>query len=170
MSLVTLQVLTWDPSLVCFAVPSCQVELVWKAVQASHRLFQLRPPLSEASQYSSWTKMLGAIRGRLQALKPPIQKATVRWLLAWRPRTVAAHRARLLTVVATLGCMTRTVNKVARQQVCYLWFDYLTADGVPGFEDTCSVDTCSVDTCSVLRPAEERHAAQGTLSGLWSLP
>jgi hypothetical protein len=29
----------------------------------------------------------------------------VRWLLAWRPSALAAHRARLLTVVATLACM-----------------------------------------------------------------
>jgi hypothetical protein len=135
MSLETLKALTWD--LVCFAVPTSQVELVWKAVQARHRQFHLPPPLCEANQFSSWAKMLGAIRGRPVALKLPIQKATVRWLLAWRPATLAAHRARLLTAVATLGCLR--VNEVARLQVCDLWFDYLMAYGVPGFEGTCSV-------------------------------
>ena len=61
----------------------------------------------------------------------------MRWLLAWRPSTLAAHRARLLTALATLACMR--VNEVARLQVCDLWFDYLTSYGVPGFEGTCSV-------------------------------
>jgi hypothetical protein len=42
-----------------------------------------------------------------------------------------------LTAVATLGCLR--VNEVARLQVCDLWFDYLMAYGVPGFEGTCSV-------------------------------
>ncbi len=42
--------LTWD--MVCFAVPSSQIELVWKSVQARHRQFQLRRPLCEANQYS----------------------------------------------------------------------------------------------------------------------
>jgi hypothetical protein len=57
----------------------------------------------------------------------------------------------LLTVVVTLGCLR--VNEVARLQVCYLWFDYLMSDGVPGFEGT----------CGATQPAEERHAAQGPL-------
>jgi hypothetical protein len=135
MSLDTLKALTWD--MVCFAVPSSQIEMVWKAVQSRHRLFQLRPPLHEANQYSAWVRMLGSIRGRPINLKLPIQKATVRWLLAWRPSTLAAHRARLLTALATLACMR--VNEVARLQVCDLWFDYLTSYGVPGFEGTCSV-------------------------------
>jgi hypothetical protein len=39
--------------------------------------------------------MLGSIRGRPVALKLPIQKAMVRWLLAWQPDTLAAHHARL---------------------------------------------------------------------------
>ncbi len=81
--------------------------------------------------------MLGSIRGRPLALKLPIQRATVRWLLAWRPSALAAHRARLLTVVATLACMW--VNEVARLQVYDLWFDNLASYGVPGFEGTCSV-------------------------------
>jgi hypothetical protein len=69
--------------------------------------------------------------------KLPIQKATVRWLLAWRLGSLAAHRARLLTVVATLACLR--VNEVARLQVCDLWFDHLTSYRVPCFEGTCSV-------------------------------
>jgi len=73
--------------------------------------------------------MLGSIRGRPLALKLQIQKATVRWLLAWRPTALAAHRARLLTAVATLACMR--VNEVARLQVCDLWFDYLASYGIP---------------------------------------
>jgi hypothetical protein len=61
----------------------------------------------------------------------------VRWLLTWRPLTLTAHRARLLTLVATLGCLV--VNEVARLQVCDLWFDYLMSYGVPCFEEKCSV-------------------------------
>jgi hypothetical protein len=49
-----------------------------------------------------------------------------------RPDTLAAHRARLLTVVATLACLR--VNEVARLQVCDLWFDYLMSYGLSGFE------------------------------------
>jgi hypothetical protein len=66
-------------------VPTSQVELVWKAAQARHRQFHLPQPMCEASQFSSWSKMLSLIRGRPVVLKLPIQKATVRWLLAWRP-------------------------------------------------------------------------------------
>ncbi len=61
----------------------------------------------------------------------------MRWLLAWRPSALAAHRARLLTVVATLAYML--VNEVACLQVCNLWFDHLASYWVPGFEGTCSV-------------------------------
>ena len=135
MSLETLKALTWD--MVCFAVPSSQVELVWRAIQARHRQHQLRQPLFELNQYSLWVKMLGSVRGRPLNLKFPIQKHTVRWLLAWRPATMAAHRARLLTAVATLACLR--VNEVALLQVCDLWFDHLTGYGVPGFEGTCSL-------------------------------
>ena len=112
MSLATLKALTWD--LVCFAVPTSQIEAVWKAVQARHRQFHLRPPLTEIGQFARWSRMLGMIRGRPAALKLPIQKATVRWLLAWRPASLAAHRARLLTIVATLACLR--VSEVARLQ------------------------------------------------------
>ena len=80
MSLETLKALTWD--MVCFAVPSSQIELVWRAIQARHRQFQLRQLLFEMNQYTSWVKMIGSVRGRPLKLKYPIQKHTVRWLLA----------------------------------------------------------------------------------------
>ena len=114
MSLEMLKALALD--LVCFAVPSSQIELVWKSVQSRLHQFQLRPLMSEANQFTSWARMLGSIRGRPAALKLPIQKATVRWLLAWRPYTLSAHRARLLTAVATIACLR--VSEVARLQVC----------------------------------------------------
>jgi hypothetical protein len=138
MLLDTLKALTWD--LVCFAFPSSQIKLVWKSVQARHLHFQLRQPLCKANQYASWVKMLGSVNGRPLALNLPVQKVTERWLLAWRPTSLAAHRERLLTVVtvvATLACMR--VNKVARLQVCNLWFDYLASYGVLCFEGTCLV-------------------------------
>ena len=135
MSIDTLKALTWD--MVCFAVPSSQIEMVWRSIQARHRQFQLRQPFFEPNQYSLWIKMLGSVRGCPLNLKYPIQKHTVRWLLAWRPTTLAAHRARLLTVVATLACLR--VNEVALLQVCDLWFDHLTGYGVPGFDGTCSL-------------------------------
>jgi hypothetical protein len=47
MSLDTLTAPTWD--MVCFAVPSSQIELVWRAIQARHRQFQAS---SFASRYS----------------------------------------------------------------------------------------------------------------------
>ena len=50
---------------------------------------------------------------------------------------MAAHRARLLTAVATLACLW--VHGVALLQVCDLWFDHLTGYGAPGFEGTCSL-------------------------------
>jgi hypothetical protein len=43
MPLDTLKALTWD--LVCFAVPSSQIELVWTSVQSRHWQYQLRQPL-----------------------------------------------------------------------------------------------------------------------------
>ncbi len=76
----TLKALTWD--MVCSALPSSQIELVWKSVQARHRQFQLRQPLCEANMYSSWVKLCSR---PATVVKLPIQKTTVRWLLAWRP-------------------------------------------------------------------------------------
>jgi hypothetical protein len=50
--------LTWD--LVCFAVPTSPVELVWKAVRARHpgRQFHLPPPMCEVNQFSPWSRKL----------------------------------------------------------------------------------------------------------------
>ena len=70
MSLETLKALTWD--LVCFAVPSSQIEVVWKSVQSRHRQFQLSQPMSKATQFTSSARMLGSIPGRPAALKLPI--------------------------------------------------------------------------------------------------
>jgi hypothetical protein len=49
MSLETLKALTWD--MVCFAVPSSQIEMVWRSIQARHRQFQMRQPLFEMNLY-----------------------------------------------------------------------------------------------------------------------
>ena len=135
MDLETMKALTWD--LVSFCTPSSRIEAVWGAVQARHRRFGLVPPLNERNQFTSWSRMLNTVRGRPLALKLPIQSATVRWLLLWRPTGLAANRARLLTALATIACLR--VNEVARLQVCDLWFDYLASYGVSGFEGTCSV-------------------------------
>ncbi len=54
-----------------------------------------------------------------------------------RPTSLVEHRARLLTVLATLACML--VNEVARLQVCDVWFDYLASYGAPCLEGTCLV-------------------------------
>ncbi len=52
------EVLTWD--LVCFAVPTFRVELVWKAVRTRHlgRQFHLPPPMCEVNQFSPWSRKL----------------------------------------------------------------------------------------------------------------
>jgi hypothetical protein len=47
-----------------------------------------------ANWHSLRVKTLGSIRGWPLALKLPIPKATVRWLLTWRPTVLVAHRAR----------------------------------------------------------------------------
>ena len=88
------------------------------------------------------------------------QSDVVRWLLAWRPTTLAAHRARLLTVVATLECLR--VNEVALLQVCDLWFDLLSPDRVRGAG-------LRGDVLAAHHPAEERHAAERTLASVRSL-
>ena len=63
-------------------------------VQARHRHFQLSQQLCKANWHSLRVKTLGSIRCRPLALKLPIPKATVRWLLTWRPTALVAHRAR----------------------------------------------------------------------------
>jgi hypothetical protein len=60
----------------------------------------------------------GATRGRPAALKLPLHKATERWLLAWRPTTLSAHRARPLTVVATLGACGPRRSRGCRCAAC----------------------------------------------------
>jgi hypothetical protein len=79
-----------DAGLVCFAVPTSQVELVWKPVQARHRLLHLSPPMCE--------------------------EATVRWLPVWRQDTMAADAggSRLLSMVATLGACGSTRSRGCR--------------------------------------------------------
>ena len=78
-------------------MPTSQVELVWKAVQARHQQFHLPPPMCEANQFSSWSKLLGSIRGHPVALKLPIHPegngalvARVAAELAGRPQRSAA--------------------------------------------------------------------------------
>jgi hypothetical protein len=63
----------------------------------------MRRPLFEMNLYSSWVTTLGSARGRPLDLQYLVQKQAVRWLLEWRPTTMVAHRARLLTAVATLA-------------------------------------------------------------------
>jgi hypothetical protein len=70
-----------------------------------------------------------------------IHKGNVSWLSAWWPKSLAAHRARLMTASATIGCLR--ANEVAWLQVGNSWFDYLTA----------------FDVLSARRLAQDRHAA-----------
>jgi hypothetical protein len=113
--------------MVCVVVPSQQIEMGWRSIQARHRQFQMRQSLFETNLYLSRVKMLGSVRGRPLNLKYPVEKQVVRWLLEWRPSSLAAHRARLPTVVAMLACLR--VNEVALLQVCDLWWDHLTSYG-----------------------------------------
>jgi hypothetical protein len=96
----------------------------------------MRQSLFETNLYLSWVKILGSMRGRPPYLEYQVQKQVVRWLLEWRLTSLAAHRTRLLPVVATMVCLR--VNEVALLQVCDLWWGHLT--GVPGSEGTCSLD------------------------------
>ena len=59
-----------------------------------------------------------SVRGRPTSLKLPIQTATILWLLAWRPATLAGHRARLLTCVATLRVCGSTRCVVCKCAIC----------------------------------------------------
>jgi hypothetical protein len=133
MSFTTLKALTWD--LACLAVPTSQVELVWKTMQARHRQYHWSPPMTraEANQFSSRSKMLCSIQGRPMALKLLIQQATVSWLFAWLPLKLAAHRVRLLTVVATLGCIR--INAAASLRSVVRLHQGLTSYGIPGWGD-----------------------------------
>ena len=135
MSRDTLKALTWD--LVSFVTSHSAIRAVWGAVNARHRLFGYTPPLNERLEFTAWTRSLGCVMGRPLSLKLPIHKTVVAWLLRWRPEGVVDNRARLVTALATLACLR--VSEVARLQVCDLWFDFLTAWGIPGCEGTCGV-------------------------------
>jgi hypothetical protein len=113
--------------MVCVVVPSPQIEMGWRFIQVSHCQFQMRQSLFEMNLCASRVKMLGSVRGGPLNLKYPVEKQVVRWLLEWRPSSLAAHWARLLTVVAMLACLR--VNEVALLQVCDLWWDHLTSYG-----------------------------------------
>ena len=135
MPLNTLKALTMD--LVTLAASRSQIEAVWAAVQARHRLFGLAPPLLGRGEYTAWSRSLGTIMGRPLSLKLPIHKTVVARLLRWRPESLVENRARLLTALATLACLR--VSEVARLQVCDLWFDWHAGWGVPGYHGTCAV-------------------------------
>ena len=104
MSLETLKALTRD--LVCLAVPASQVELVWRAVQARHRQFHLLPLVRGKSVLTVGPDARGDSRPPRGA-EASHPEGNGRWLLAWRPDTLAAHLARLLTAVTTLGASSR---------------------------------------------------------------
>jgi hypothetical protein len=86
-------------------------------------------------------------------------------LLAWRPDSLAAHRARLLTVVATLGCMR--VNEAAQLQVCDLWFDYLMSYGCPASRGRARCTSTGGRMTRSARDTTPRSAARGIQSWMW---
>ena len=135
MSKDLLKALTWD--LITHATSHSVIRAVWSAVNARHRFYGYVPPLCERLEFTAWVRAIGCIMGRPLSLKLPIHKSVVARLLRWRPLTVALNRNRLIAALATLACMR--VSEVARLQVCDLWFDFLTAWGIPGYEGTCGV-------------------------------
>ena len=135
MPIVTLKAITMD--LVSLAASRNQIEAVWCAIQARHRLFGLAPPLAGRGEFTAWSRSLGTIMGRPLSLKLPIHKSVVAWLLRWRPETLVENRARLMTALATLACLR--VSELSRLQVCDLWFDWHAGWGVEGYLGTCAV-------------------------------
>ena len=135
MSRDTLKAITWD--LITFGASRSQVAAVWCAIQARHNAFGLEPPLCKPREFTTWMRALEHVMGRPLALKLPIHRSVVVWLLRFRPDSIADHRDRLLTILATLTCLR--VSEAAELTVCDLWFDYFTGMGVPGFEGTCAV-------------------------------
>ena len=135
MPINTLKAITID--LITLAASRSQIESVWQAIQARHRLFGLVPPLHGRGEYTAWARSIGTIMGRPLSLKLPIHKKVVAWLLRWRPESLVENRGRLMAALATLACMR--VSEVSRLQVCDLWFDWHTGWGVPGYEGTCAV-------------------------------
>jgi hypothetical protein len=70
MSLETLKAL--PRVMVCVVVPSQQIEMGWRSIQARHRQFQMRQSLFEMNLYSSRVRMLGSVRcGPLNLKYPP---------------------------------------------------------------------------------------------------
>ena len=68
-SLETLKALTWG--MVCSEVPSLQIEMVWRPIQARHRQFQMRQTLFATNLYLSWVKMLSSVRGPAAVSQAP---------------------------------------------------------------------------------------------------
>ena len=135
MSRDTLKALTWD--LILSATSHSAIRAVWSAINARHRLFGYTPPLNERNEFTAWVRSIGSIMGRPLSLKLPIHRSVVVWLLRWRPAGVADNRSRLMAALATIACLR--VSELARLQVCDLWFDFLTAWGIPGYDGTCGV-------------------------------
>jgi len=135
MSIDTLKALSWD--LIAFGASCSQIVAVWSAIQSRHRWYSLPEPIYGRGEFSAWVRSIGTITGRPIKLKFPIHQAVVRWLLRWRPASVAVNRDRILTALATVACMR--VSEVARLQSCDLWFDHFTGYGVHGFEGSCAV-------------------------------
>jgi len=135
MSADTLKAISWD--LIVHVASRSLVMAVWAAVQARHTAHQLPPPIAGRGEFSAWARSLSSITGRPLSLKLPVHRSVVAWLLRHRPDSIATHRARLVTSLATVACLR--VSEVARIQVCDLWFDHLTSYGVPGYEGTCAV-------------------------------
>ena len=135
MSADTLKAITWD--LIVHAASRSLILAVWAAVQSRHAMFHLPPPIVGRGEFSAWVRSLSTITGCPSSLKLPIHRSVVAWLLRARPCTVAQHRSRLLTSLATLACLR--VREVANLQVCDLWFDYLPGYGILGYEGTCGI-------------------------------
>jgi hypothetical protein len=131
----------WD--MVCLAVPNSKIDIDMEVSSGAPLPVPAAATALRANQYSSWVKMLDSVRGRPLALKLLIQKkATIRWLLAWRPTSLASHRARLPTILATLACFR--VIEVAR---------LLTTWRHTG-------SRASRDVLGAHRSAEKRHGAE----------
>ena len=64
--------------MVCVVVPSSQIEMGWRSIQARHRQFQMRQSLFETNLYLSRVKMLGSVRGRPLNRKYQVEKQVVR--------------------------------------------------------------------------------------------
>ena len=92
----TLKALTWD--MVCLQSRARRSNWCGSLSRRATGTFSCGNHSCVANQYSSWVQMLGPVRGRPLELKLPIQKVTVRWLLAWRPKSLGiascapAHR------------------------------------------------------------------------------